>query len=411
MRVTSRRDEHEDRGEIEATQHRPRPHSPQATKACLVPVLASEVGCVGVGIHVPTRVELQKGGCLVRVHPGGPQELRERRLRARRLGRRCHDDWRSLGRRRRIGRAPSEQRDLDVGKPRQIEQGDGAAHGDKHSRRRRGHDPPPARRPAEHLPRRSTHDRRRDTRPPGRVRAEQGPVADGVEQPRDAAREPIGDACGARIEDRLPLACDLHPMLHVRDRLLGGERTQVRAHGNPLGELTQLRPGQELLELGLADQDDLEELLPRRLDIRQQTNLLQDRRTQVLGLVDDQDGPTTASVSVEQSMGQGVDQDLEAPGPRWIGDPELVAHSREQLDRCEPGIEDHRDIDVRWQLLQKGAAHRGLSRTDFARQLHDATARADPVEQVGEGLAVSGAQIEVAWIRREGERPLGEPEV
>src|SRR5207245_5310683 len=88
MRVTSRRDEHEDRGEIEATQHRPRPHSPQATKACLVPVLASEVGCVAVGIHVPTRVELQTGGWPVLWHPGGPQELRDRRLRARRTGRR-----------------------------------------------------------------------------------------------------------------------------------------------------------------------------------------------------------------------------------------------------------------------------------------------------------------------------------
>src|SRR2546426_2959388 len=110
-------------------------------------------------------------------------------------------------------------------------------------------------------------------------------------------------------------------MLHVRDRLLGGERTQVRAHGNPLGELTQLRPGQELLELGLTDQDDLEELLPRRLEIRQQTNLLQDRRTQDLGLDDDQNGPTAAAVTVRKSMGQGVDQDLEAPGPRWIGDP------------------------------------------------------------------------------------------
>src|SRR3989442_1394867 len=39
--VASGRDEREDRGEIEATQHRPRPRSTQAAKAGLVPVLGT----------------------------------------------------------------------------------------------------------------------------------------------------------------------------------------------------------------------------------------------------------------------------------------------------------------------------------------------------------------------------------
>ena len=221
----------------------------------------------------------------------------------------------------------------------------------------------------------------------------------------------MGDADGTRFEDWLPLARDLHPVLDVRARLLLGERPQVISRGDPLGELTQLRPGEELRQLGLADQDDLEELLPRRLEVRQQPDLLEHLGAEVLRLVDDQHGPTPAPVRVEQGLGERVDEDLEARRAGGIGDPELVTHDREQLDRRQPGIEDHGDIDVGRQLLEQGAAHRGLPCANLPRQLHDAPATPDSVEQMGESLAVRVAQIEVAWIGREGERPLGEAEV
>jgi len=83
-------------------------------------------------------------------------------------------------------------------------------------------------------------------------------------------------------------------------------------------------------------------------------------------------------VSVEQGLRQRVDHDLEARGPHRIRHPEIVAHRGKQLDRGEPGIEDHRDVDVRGQLLQEGAADRGLSRAHLARQLHEAAALAEP---------------------------------
>jgi len=212
-------------------------------------------------------------------------------------------------------------------------------------------------------------------------------------------------------EDWLPLARDLHPMLHVSPRLLLGERPEVIARGHALGELPKVAPGQELGQLGLTDQNDLKELFLRRLQIRQEANLLQHAGAQILSLVDDQHRPPAARVSVEQSLGQRVDQDFEARGPRRVRDPQLVAYRGEQLDRGEPGIEDHRDVDVRGQLFQQGAADRGLSRAHLARELHEVAALAEPVEQVGESLAVSVAQIEVARIRRQGKRPLGEPEI
>ena len=118
-------------------------------------------------------------------------------------------------------------------------------------------------------------------------------------------------------------------MLDVRARLPFGERAQVVPGGHPLGELAQLLARQESGELGLADQDDLEELLARRLEVRQQPNLLEHLRSQALGLVDDQHGSATARVRVEQRVGQRVDEDLEAARSPRIGHPELIAHGGE----------------------------------------------------------------------------------
>src|SRR5216117_2717833 len=146
-------------------------------------------------------------------------------------------------------------------------------------------------------------------------------------------------------------------------------------------------------------------------EVRQQPDLLEHLGAEVLRLVDDQHGPPPAPVRLEERLGERIDQDLEARRACRIGHAELVAHDREQLDRRQPGIEDHGDIDVGRHLLEQGAAHGGLPRTDLARELHDASPAPDPVEQMGEGLTVRVAQIEVARIGREGKRPLGESEV
>ena len=116
-------------------------------------------------------------------------------------------------------------------------------------------------------------------------------------------------------------------------------------------------------------------------------------------------------MGVEQRVGQSVDQNFEARGPRRVRHPELVAHGREQLEGGELRIEDHRDVDFGGKLLQEGAADGGLSGPHLARQLHEAPALAEAVEEMGKGLAVRFAQIEVARIRGQRKGPLGQPEV
>jgi hypothetical protein len=104
-------------------------------------------------------------------------------------------------------------------------------------------------------------------------------------------------------------------------------------------------------------------------------------------------------VRIEERLRQRVDQNLQARRARGVRNPQLVAHGGQQLDRGESRIEDHRDVDVGRELFQERAAHGGLAGSHLARQLHEAAALADAVQQMGKSLPVRVAQVEVARIR------------
>ena len=61
------------------------------------------------------------------------------------------------------------------------------------------------------------------------------------------------------------------------------------AYRDPLIELPQPRQGKLLLQFDLTDQYNLQELLFLRFEIRQDPDLFQDRKGQILRLIDDQD--------------------------------------------------------------------------------------------------------------------------
>ena len=103
-----------------------------------------------------------------------------------------------------------------------------------------------------------------------------------------------------RREDHLSLSSHLKSMTDVRARLGEGERPQVVSRGDPLRQLPQRRPFHEIDELGLSDQNDLQQLVAGRLDVRQQAQLFEHFHAEVLRLVDDHDGAPTARVGVEQ---------------------------------------------------------------------------------------------------------------
>ena len=70
--------------------------------------------------------------------------------------------------------------------------------------------------------------------------------------------------------------------------LLLVEWFQLVADRHTLIELPHARRAQHVLEIQLAHQDDLQQLVFVRLEIRQNPDLLEDMERQVLCLVDDQ---------------------------------------------------------------------------------------------------------------------------
>ena len=217
-------------------------------------------------------------------------------------------------------------------------------------------------------------------------------------------------AQSGRGEDHLAPSGYLQAMTHVGARLRVAERPQVVPRRDPLRQLAQRGPLHQVHQLGLPDQDDLQQLVARRLDVRQQAQLLEHFHTEVLRLVDDDDGTPPARVRVEQRPRQRVDEDLEARRAGRVGHAQLVADGRQQLDRRQPRREDHRHVDLGRELVEQRAAHGRLAGPDLTRQLDEAPAL-EPVHQVGERLPVPLAQEEVARVGREGKRPLGQPEM
>jgi hypothetical protein len=91
-----------------------------------------------------------------------------------------------------------------------------------------------------------------------------------------------------REPHRRAAARDRQPVLDVRGRFLTRQRLEVVPNRHTLIELPQFGPPQQTLQVRLADEHDLEQLLLLRFEIRQNPDLLKDLERQVLRLVDDQ---------------------------------------------------------------------------------------------------------------------------
>src|SRR5262245_59789726 len=109
---------------------------------------------------------------------------------------------------------------------------------------------------------------------------EQTMIADDVNESRDPAG--IGsDAFGRRIREQLEVrgARFPEPALDVLAHLVIGQRTDRGLHTDSLPELAKLGQLQLQLELRLTHEQDLQQLLGRRLEIREQPDLLEGLRS------------------------------------------------------------------------------------------------------------------------------------
>jgi len=126
----------------------------------------------------------------------------------------------------------------------------------------------------------------------------------------------------------------------------------VVAGRDALGELAELAPVEDLAQLRLTDEDDLQELLLGGLEVGEESHLLQDRRGEILGLVDEEHRGTPPGMGLEQVPVEAIDQGLLARVALGIRDTQLVAQAGQEVHLRHPGIQQERDIEVTGQLGQ-----------------------------------------------------------
>src|SRR5690554_3171263 len=235
------------------------------------------------------------------------------------------------------------------------------------------------------------------------IGAQQRTVADQVDQPGYtlAGAIQVFDRTGGK--EVTAQACHAQPVLQVGRQFRLVDGIQVVTGGYPLVQLAQFRQGQDVLQFRLAQQHYLQQLFLGGFQVGQQAQLLQHFCGEVLGLVDNQYLVPAGGVGLEQVLVDGIHQDLDGR-VGGVGNAQLVADSRQQLPGREPGVENQRNVDVFRCVLDKTAADRGFAGSYLAGN-HDKTALPlHAIHQVRQGFLVAVTQVQVAGVRRNGER-------
>jgi len=248
-----------------------------------------------------------------------------------------------------------------------------------------------------------------------RVGAEQRAIAQQVDPARHPARI-AEDAPQRALIEGTGVAQARHgqPVAHVVRGLLLRQRLEVVTGDHALRELLHVGPRQHGAQLGLPDQDDLQQLALVGLEVGQQAQLLQHAGRQVLRLVDDQHVVLPHGVRAQQELVERVDVVLDGRHARPlvpVGNVELRAHGLQQFLDRELGIEDVGHVAAIGQLLEEAAAHGGLAGADVAGQKHEPSPALHAVEKMRERFPVPLAHEEVARIGRDREGPLLQAEV
>jgi hypothetical protein len=183
-----------------------------------------------------------------------------------------------------------------------------------------------------------------------------------VDQARYAAGVSIEQAKCRRREDvaRARSPGDAQAVRDVASRLGPIEGFEMPAHGDALVQLGELRASEEQLQLRLADEHDLQQLGGLGFEVRQEPELLERRRRQVLRLVDDDHDALARELLRDEKTVQLVDELLLAG--RRGGDRELAVDGLQELEVGERRIEDVADNRVGLEVAEESAQQRRLAR-------------------------------------------------
>src|SRR5215470_12937381 len=231
------------------------------------------------------------------------------------------------------------------------------------------------------------------------VADEQAVVAERVDDTRDPTRV-LGDTGNRRVGEEPEVARpgDAKSRADVIPRLLRGQGQDAAAKTDALLELAQLGTIELVQELRLSNEENLQQLLRLRLEVRKQPDLLQGLEAQVLGLVEGEHGVLTGPAQLDQEVVQG-DQPLDV-GLSGLGDAEVLEYVLENFLEGQCRVEDEGRGAVALEAAQERAQERGLAGADLAGEEDEALVLLDSIEQLREGFAMPGGGVKEARIGR-----------
>ena len=241
----------------------------------------------------------------------------------------------------------------------------------------------------------------------GRQQGLVGQQVDGA----DAPTRGLGQlAQRARLEQRPALpARPAQAVLDVGRSIGAVQGLQLKAVHHPVAHLAQLGQGQQRVQLGLAEEHDLQQLVLGRFQVGQELDLLQRFGRHGLRLVDEHHRAPPLGVALQQSLldsqhqGLTLGRGLQTP----IGNQGL-----QDFTRTERGVGQIDQIDlIARQALGQHAAQHGFAAADLPHHHDDAVFIEHRVVQgIQDGTARLPLEKELA-VRRDAKRRLTQAEV
>ena len=152
----------------------------------------------------------------------------------------------------------------------------------------------------------------------------------------------------------------------------------MEARRDPLRELREVGPQHHVAQLGLADQDQLQQLVLAGIDVGEHPQLFQRLAVEVLRLVEDQHHPPPVGVFLDQ-IGLQPREEVDVVLARAGGLVQRHQHPAQQLAAAALGVGDQRHADVVLDLAQQMLQQRRLAGPHLARYERDRRAGQDAV--------------------------------
>src|SRR5215469_3511293 len=233
---------------------------------------------------------------------------------------------------------------------------------------------------------------------------EEEAVAEDVDLARDAVGGGVDLGIGAIGDLRIGAPIDeLDAVLDVLAGLVGGERSQMIGGDDALAELGEVVGGEDVAELGLAQEAELDGGDVVDLEVGEHAELFQGAHGEVLDLVDDDEDAAAAALIVEGEALQVAEQGglVDAAGVDAEGGGD---HAQRvvglDLGGDELGGEELGGIELGEEMADEG----GLAGADLAGDDDEALALVQAVLQIGDSLLMAGGAKEEARVGAELER-------